>query len=197
MIMLKKLLLTSVALVFAAGAALAISGNQIGLQIIGGASYCGSNANSTMAVTCNLTVPAGPAVVTGNETVIANTNLPSGQNPQTALLTMAGLNALPYQYVANAAQATTTTVAATTGTLILDNSVGLTVYGIQFPPATSLIDGQQLAITASNTISGITNAACAGTTIGNGGTTITVSATAPFGFKYVYNAPLTKWFRVQ
>lgn len=46
---------------------------------VGGAAYCDSTQNTS---TCVNTVPAGPTVLTGNETLGADTNLSNGQNPQ-------------------------------------------------------------------------------------------------------------------
>jgi hypothetical protein len=53
-----------------------------GFPIAGGASYC---AGTSVSGTCAVTVPAGP-VLTGNELVPADTQLPSGQQPQTVLI---------------------------------------------------------------------------------------------------------------
>ena len=81
MIMLKKIGLSLFALVSTIVIANAISGNQLGFPIINGASYCSSYTNST----CSNTVAAGPAL-TGDETLIVNTNISGGASPQTALI---------------------------------------------------------------------------------------------------------------
>jgi hypothetical protein len=195
--MLKKLLLTSTALIFTAAAALAISGNQIGFPIVGGASYCGSFGNGGV---CNQTTPAGPAAVTGNETIIANTNLPNGQNPQTVLMNMADLNALPYLYVASPPSAGSTTLTSTVGQLILDPTTTLASYTVVFPAATTLIDGQKLGICTTQTLSSLTLTAGAGSTISLATTVMNIPVTNGADAscaKWQYVLSATKWFRVQ
>lgn len=84
------------ALAVASMAALA-AGQFPGYPIVGGASYCASQSTSGVpgtAATCNVTVPVGPDAITGNETIPADTGLPSGQQPQTVLIrtsTLAGI----------------------------------------------------------------------------------------------------------
>jgi len=192
--MLKKILLTSTALIFTAAAALAISGNQIGFPIVGGASYCGSFGNNA---TCNLTVPAGPTVITGNETIVANTNLPSGQNPQTVLLSMAAIGALPYQYVGSPPTSTTVTIAATVGALVIDPTTTLASFGLILPAASTLSDNQTLEVSSSQTLTSFVITPGSGTTVSNSPTALTISTTAAYGYKFIYNQPLTKWFRLQ
>ena len=57
--------------------------------LVGGASYCASTVNAS----CVQTIPAGPIAVTGNETILAETNLPNGQMPQGVLIQTGMLNA--------------------------------------------------------------------------------------------------------
>jgi len=185
-------MLGTAALISTVGIALAISGNQLGFPIIGGASYCASLGNGGV---CNSTISAGPAV-TGNETIIANTNLPNGQNPQTGLLSMADLGALPYQYVV-ATNATTATVLSTTGKLVLDPATTLTTYGIQLPAASTLVDGQTIEISSSNTLTALLIAAGSGSTVKNNPTALTVSTTASYGYKFIYVLAQTAWYRLQ
>ena len=189
--MLKKLLLTTTAFILAAGAALAVTGNQIGFPVVGGASYCGSFGNGGV---CNVTVPAGPTVPTGNETIVANTNLPSGQNPQTVLISLQELNAGPYQYVAAAADSTTVTVLNTTSALIIDPAGTLTTYGVILPSAP--VDGQTIEISSSKTLTALTLSAGLNT-ISNSPTALTISTTAAYGYKFIYNLGVTTWFRLQ
>lgn len=195
--MLKKFLLTVTALVFAGGVAFGISGNQIGFPVANGPSYCGSFGNNSV---CNLTVPAGPAI-TGNETLVANTNLANGANPQTVLLNMASMGALPYLYVGAPLAGTTTSLAATVGSLILDPTTTLATYFVNFPATPTLTDGQILRIASSTTITTLTLTAGAGSAISNNPTTIgsatCTAGTSPCGFEFLYSAPVTKWFRLQ
>lgn len=60
-----------------------------GFPVVGGPSYCSSQSTSGVpgtAATCNVTVPAGPLSITGNELIPADTQLASGQQPQTVLI---------------------------------------------------------------------------------------------------------------
>ena len=196
--MFKKIGLSLFALVFTYITAMAITGNQIGYPIVGGASYCGSFGNNGV---CNQTTPAGPSIVTGNETIVANTNLPGGQNPQTVLLTMADMGALPYLYVAGPLTSGTTTLTNLVGTLILDPTQAIAAYTVSFPLPATLTDGQILRIAASHTITTLTLTAGTGTTLSNTPTTIGQTActasSGACGFEYIYSAPVTEWFRLQ
>lgn len=73
------LLLAFGGLALAGIAALAQGGIFQGYPIVGRASYCASTNNNV----CTSTIPAGPTAITGNEVVPADTQLGSGQNPQT------------------------------------------------------------------------------------------------------------------
>lgn len=60
-----------------------------GYPIVGGPSYCDGASTAGVpgtAAVCNVTVPAGPPAVTGNELIPADTNLSQGQAPQTVLI---------------------------------------------------------------------------------------------------------------
>lgn len=82
--MLKRLGLAAIAVLFG-GAAIAGFWN-VTFPIVGGASYCASTQNVT---TCVNTVPAGPTVLTGLETVPMDTNLANGAFPQTVIAPVA------------------------------------------------------------------------------------------------------------
>jgi hypothetical protein len=192
--MFKKLMLGTVALISTIGVALAISGNQIGFPIVGGASYCGSFGNGGV---CNQTVPAGPTIVTGNETIIANTNLPNGQNPQTVLLNMASIGAGPYQYVAITASGGSSTILSTTSAFILDPTGTTAAYTLVLPADAVLSDNQRLKISSSQTVTSLTLTPGAGTTVSNSPTALTISTTAAYGYEFIYDKPLTKWYRLQ
>jgi hypothetical protein len=188
-------MLGTVALISTIGVALAISGNQIGFPIVGGASYCGSFGNGGV---CNQTTPAGPTITTGNETIIANTNLPGGQNPQTVLMNMATIGAGPYQYLAITTTGGSTTILPTSSSLILDPTGTVAAWTVVLPASTLVQDNQRVKITSSQTITSLTVTAGAGTTIaGTAVSALTPSATGSTGYEYVYDQPLTKWFRLQ
>lgn len=79
-----------VAVVGIAGAA----GQFRGYPIVGGASYCGGFSTGPTGQVCTVTVPAGPPATTGMELVPADTELPSGQQPQTVTLPSALVGSL-------------------------------------------------------------------------------------------------------
>src|SRR5579859_5886132 len=81
---LKKLSLATAALAASIGVALA-GGAFNGFPIVGdpGNDVCLSFGNNGV---CNQFSPAGPATITGNENIPADTGLASGQNPQTVLI---------------------------------------------------------------------------------------------------------------
>lgn len=88
---LRMKLVTGLAAVAISGAAAFAAGLFPGFPIVGGASYCVSYlVNPTTGVattTCNgPATPAGPSVITGNELVPADTQLPNGVSPQTVLI---------------------------------------------------------------------------------------------------------------
>ncbi len=87
-----KLVISCAALVGAVGIA-ASAGLFWGYPIVGGSSYCISYQNPTVVNgvvtsqgTCTSTAPAGPSAMTGNELLIADTQLPGGQTPQTVYM---------------------------------------------------------------------------------------------------------------
>lgn len=86
---LTKFGVAALALVAAAGVSIG-AGLFPGFPIVGQGSYCGGTSTAGVPGTagvCNNTVPAGPPLITGYETFPADTNLPSGQAPQTVLIT--------------------------------------------------------------------------------------------------------------
>ncbi len=167
-----------------------------GLPIVGGASYCSSYSGTTAGATCNVTVPAGPTVVTGNELIPADTQLASGRQPQTVLLSMASINALPYSYVVPSASLSLFTISATTGKLIMNPAASITAVTITLPASTALVDGQTFEVSSSQVITTFTVTAGSGTTVSNAPTIITPSTTGAYGYKFIYVAAETKWFRL-
>lgn len=188
--MLKRLGISLAALVAAAGLAFG-AGQFTNFPIVGGASYCASTANGV----CQVTVPAGPSVVTGLELVPADTQIAGGGPSQSVLLTMSKMNALPYQYAAPLT-GTTVAVAPTTGSMVIDPAGTIAALTLTLPAATALTDGQQLAISSSQTVTALTITPGSGTTVSNSPTAITISTTATYGYKFVYNATLAKWYRL-
>jgi len=166
------------------------------LPLVGGAAVCSSTSTGVSGQVCTTTTPAGPAVVTGSETIPADTNLASGQNPQSVRLPLAALNALPVTYVTGSIVANNTVTAKTTdGGVILLAASALSPTTITLPP--SPIDGQQYRISASQTIATLTVNAPGGATVSNAPTVLTVSTTGSFGYAFKYRATGTTWYRTQ
>lgn len=106
------------------------------LPIVGGSSYCFSTVNGT----CVSTIPAGPTVITGNETFPLDTNLTQGQSPQTAKVGTTTLT--NYIRGSGLLYSTGVPVAGAAGTA----EQTLATYSI---PASTLISGRQIRVRAS------------------------------------------------
>lgn len=192
--MLKKLGLSLFAICFTAIAALAISGNQLGFPIIDGASYCSSYGNNSV---CSNTVAAGPAL-TGDETLIVNTNIGGGASPQTALIDITTLGAGPYQYAAPST-GETLTLTAKQRRLIIEPSTTLATLGVTFPASTGLTDAQLMGVCTTQIVTALTVTAGSGTTVNNKPTALLVPVATGAGscVEWVYRATNTTWYRVQ
>lgn len=200
-----------------ASTALYAAGNWSTLPIVGYSSYCASTVTGTgglggitgqgqgsLGSICAQTVPAGPASLTGNEVVPADLYNPStisqtngGVSPATGLLSLASLNAMPLT-VTSVISATTTQLTPTSvsGGFVLHSTGAITGIQVWMPAAP--IDGQQFALTADNNITTLTiNVQGAVQTISNKPTALTTSTTGSYGYRYMYNAAATNWYRLQ
>jgi hypothetical protein len=186
-----------VAALFAATLVAFAAGNWSNLPVIGasGTAYCALyQGNGT---TCVGFVPAGPSVVTGNELVPADTQLANGIQPQTIRLPMAALNALPVT-VSTVVSSAISSVTATnlTGGIILHSTGTISQVTITLPSAP--IDGQQFAVNADQSVTSLTvTSPTAGVTVTKTPTGITSSTTLPYGYRFMYNAAATNWYRLQ
>lgn len=174
--------------------------------VVGGASYCAGSSQSATgsiigAVTgCPNTVPAGPTIVTGNEQVPADTRLANGVQPQTVLLPLASLNALPITNIAVTSASPLLSATNIMGGVVFRSSTTITAANITLPPAPQ--DGQQFAVSANRTITTLTitganvtsvmGANTAPTTLSNGNTSGNT-----YGFRFVFNAADSSWYRLQ
>lgn len=191
--MLRKLLLGSVAALGVVGAS-AVAQMWLPFPIVGGSSFCSSTVNNT----CVNTVPAGPTVITGNETIPGDTNLSSGQSPQTVKFSMASLNLLPvsYQSITAGSAYYTYTFPNTVGTVIFTASGTISDERVTAPP--NPVDGQLVNISSTNTITSFQFIANTGQTLAvSTPTALTASTTAPQGYSWRYRASDAKWYRVQ
>lgn len=189
------------------------AGNWSTLPIVGGASFCASTVSGTGGLggvtgqgqgttgsICAQTVPAGPSVVTGNELVPADEpNTATGQSPQTVVLTLASLNALPTAYTAvfnNGTATNTIPISPLIGNLVILGSAALSATTVQFPA--SPIDGQQLGLTANQTIATLIMSPNTGQTIDAKAqvTALTTSTTATYGYKFLWRASNSTWYRL-
>lgn len=169
-----------------------------GLPLVGGSAICSSTSTGVSGQVCTTTTPAGPSIVTGNETVPADTNLSGGRAPQSVRMSMASLNALPVTYSSTLSPASATntlTATTTTGGFIVLGSGALSPTTINLPP--SPIDGQEFKLSSNVTIASLTVAAPGGASISNNPTALTVSTTAAYGYQFRYNSANTTWYRLQ
>lgn len=170
--------------------------------IVGGAAYCTSFVMNPITgaatTTCNgPQVPAGPTVVTGNETWAADTNLSQGRAPQTVSLKMAGLGIGPYQYNAPLTGASLT-VAATDRRMILEPAGTIATLTITLPAATALVDNQHWGLCSTQIVTALTLTPGSGTTVSNTQTATIVplgtgAAACP---EWVYRLANTNWYRI-
>ena len=165
--MLKKLGLSLLAICSTVVIANAISGNQLGFPIIGGASYCSSYGNNSV---CSNTVAAGPAL-SGSETIVANTNATGGV--QTGLLPLAALGAGKL-VVSTPVTTDTITVDAQTRQLIVAPTTTIAALGVTLPSAaSSMYDGQRIGVCGTQIVTALTMSAGTGNSFG---TTVTSQA---------------------
>ena len=174
--------------------------------VVGGATYCAGNTQSVSGTYtgsqtgCPNQVPAGPTIVTGNEQIPADTRLANGVVPQTVLLPVASLNALPLTLTTNTIISSTNYVSAanTSGGVYLYNATGGTVSALNVTLPLAPIDGQQFAIGSNSTIQvlGIVATLPASVSVSNAPSVLTKSTTASYGYRFMYNAANNVWLRL-
>ena len=193
--MLKKIGLSLLAVIATVGVAFAISGNQLGYPIVGGASYCSSYGNGSV---CKNTVVAGPTITTGNETILGNTNLSGGATPQTVLFPISILGSGPYQYNAPLTGASLT-LTAQQRRLILEPAGTIATLAVTFPAASTLSDNQLMGLCTTQIVTALTLTEGSGTTILNKPTALLVPVATGAGscVEWVYRQSNTSWYRVQ
>lgn len=190
--MFKKIGLTLFALATICGVATAQMWSNF--PQVGGAAYCITYVNGV----CQQTVPAGPSVVTGNETIPADTNLSNGRSPQTVKMSLASLNANPltFQTITPGSAFYAYTLANTSGGIVFSASGTISDARVTAPAAP--IDGQQVLIGSSHTVTALQFIANTGQTLAvTTPTVLTASTSAPQGYKWVYHAADAKWYRLQ
>lgn len=158
-----------------------------GFPIVGGASYCGSTNNGN----CTVTVPAGPTGVTGSETVPADTNLASGQAPQTVIIGTPLLASGGFKYIEPLAAASFTIPDGVTN-YVMNPAGTLATLTLTMPANPK--EGQIVRISSSKTVTALTLNGNTGQTISNAPTAITISTTGTYGYEFLYRS--TVWYRV-
>lgn len=181
------LIIASTALLAFAGAAIGQGQGLFGpFPVIGGSSYCAAYGNNN---TCTSTVPAGPVALTGNETILVNTNLSQGRSPQNALVTPAGLNANPitFQTVTIPTMDAATPISASNldGGIVYTSTGTITSANITLPANAS--QNQRYEISSNRTITTLTVAAASGDSIASNTTptTLTASTISPNGYTFI------------
>lgn len=189
--------LAAVALAVAAKA----DGYFPGFPIVGGASYCSSQSTSGVpgtAAVCNVTVPAGPTALTGAETLVVDTHLPSGQSPQTVAVDISTLGAGPYQYNAPLTGASITVLPGSRR-LVLEPAGTIAALTVVFPAAALLTDNQVLGLCSTQVVTALTLTGGTGSTILNGPTALAIPPATGAGtcYEWVYRVANTSWYRTQ
>lgn len=152
--------------------------------VVGGSSYCSSTNNGV----CTNTVPAGPTTLTGNEGILANTNLSQGRSPQNVLITPASLGSNPISFVTVTSSSPSVISATNINGGVYYNATGtITSAGISLP--TGAIHGQTYRISANRTITTLAVGVIAPDTMAanTSPTTLTASTTAPQGYTFICN----------
>lgn len=171
--------------------------------VVGGTSYCAGTSNSATGTIigaqtgCPNTVPAGPSVLTGNEQFPADTRLGGGASPQTVLVPMAAINALPLQVVSvTSASPAGISATNTSGGVVYMATSTITAANVTLP--LGAIDGQQYVIAADHTITTLAVSAPAGDTLAvTTPTVLTASTTVPQGYTFFYNLATKKWVKLR
>lgn len=197
--MFKKLSLAIIGLFASASVALA-AGAFNGYPEVGDllGTNCLSLGNNSV---CNQLSPVGPAAITGNEQIPADTSS-SGQ-PFTVLIPPAALGAGPYQYNAPLTGASLT-LTNLQRRLILEPAGTIATLTVTFPAVgttsnTALVDNQLMGICTTQIVTALTVTAGSGTTILNAPTALLVPVATGAGscVEWVYRQSNTTWYRVQ
>lgn len=168
--------------------------------LVGGAQFCSTTNQAGVpgtASVCTTTTPAGPSVVTGLETVPADTHSAGGAQPQTVNLSLASLNALPWTKKTVFAVATTLTPSALDGGFMIDSATAaLTPTMTIFLPG-SPIDRQMFGFSTDQALQSISIAVSDGSTVKNAATALTPSTTSggSAGYEWIFNKADKTWYR--
>jgi len=177
------------------------------LPIIGGASFCASTVSGTSLPStqgpyglvpgstqgtgssiCAQTVPAGPPSLTGAEKFPVDTGLAGGASPSSAVVTTCQIAGGSYAILSP--NASTATIANQVCYYIIGGTTTYSTLTLTLP--STPIDGQQVRISSTQTVSTLTISGAAGQTVSNAPTSATAGGVAGF----IYDAALATWFRI-
>lgn len=195
---LSRLTLALAALIATAGVAALAQTFAPNMPIIGGASYCGGYSSGPTGQVCSVTVPAGPTVQTGDETIPVDTNLTGGQQPQSAKVKITTVGGGKTLYSAPLT-GVTQTLTAGIRQVVIEPAGTIAAHTLVFPAASTLTDGQRLGFCTTQIVTALTTTAGSGTTIMNAPTAmlVPVATGAASCVEWIYVTSTTKWYRVQ
>ena len=201
------------------------SGSFQTLPIVAEQSFCASNVSGVSSPSnapylqvpgstqgtgsgiCGQTVPAGPPALTGNEIFPADvstaTTSPTFQGqPTTVAVPIILTDSGAYTYSTPNTTLANFSLTNPSNWLILDGPTTLTAINVTLPGTitTPALNGQQFHITSAPSITTLTVNGASGTTLNNGtllklgGNT---QGTSQVSVSWIYDAPISTWFRVQ
>lgn len=137
-------------------------------------------------------VPNFTGVLTGNETVLMDTELGAGLAPQCIAVQTNQLRARQYQ---QSSPLTGATVQTPQSVHLVQVTPAGTIAALTWVlPAAPVVDGQVVKLFSTQIITSLTINPSAGQTIN--GAAVTSLATANTGVEYVYSAANSTWYRV-
>jgi len=162
---------------------------------VGSAAYCAARGNNNV---CTSTIPAGPTILTGFESIPANANPQAASQPQNVLINVASLNAAPlvFRVLTDTTSADTYTIPNNNGGVLYSYTTTIPSAAVTAPAAP--IDGQRVVIASDRTITSFSFVANTGQSLSvTTPTVLTASTTVPQGYEFVYKASTTKWYRIR
>lgn len=137
-------------------------------------------------------VPVYTGVLTGNETVLMDTELTAGLAPQCIAVQTNQLRARQYQQSSPLTGATVQTLQSVS---IVQVTPAGTIAALTWVlPAAPVVDGQVVKLFSTQIITALTINASAGQTIN--GAAVTSLAAANTGVEYIYSAATSTWYRI-
>ncbi len=162
----------------------------------------------TGATICQVQIPPGPVGLTGNEVIPADAypasspylTVPQGFNPATVGVPVILTDSGAYTYSVPNATAANFSLLNPTNWLIMDGTAALTAINISLPGTLqqAALNGQQVHIVSAQNVIALVVKGALGTTVDNAPTQFLVGATSSAnGLSFVYDAPISTWFRVE